>query len=246
MKRSRPRPPSIKLMKFDIRYFESVGSTMDIARDEAASGAAEGLVIQAGEQVSGRGRRGNQWISPKGNLYQSILLRPERPRAEWGQLSFVIAVALLKSLEEIKCHETINLKWPNDVLVQEKKISGILLEAGDGYIIPGIGVNIEHAPEDRSKISDFSNISVDGFRDLFLDQIGRYYDLWQAEGFAQIRDLWLSHAYKMDQVIQARLPNVIYEGVFKGIDAQGNLLLQEKDGSLRTVHSGEILHVPGD
>lgn len=231
------------MIKFDIRYYDSVGSTMDIARDEAMNGAAEGLVIQAGEQVTGRGRRGNQWASPKGNLYQSILLRPKASREQWGQLSFVVAVALAIGTLKCECPQgtVIELKWPNDVMVNGQKLAGILIEAGDDYVIVGTGVNIAHAPEDRAKIQDLFDYSVNDFRDVFLSTLNTYYDQWQTEGFKPIQSLWLERAYRLGEPIQARLPNMIYEGVFEDIDSDGNLLLREESGSLRKINSGEII-----
>ena len=221
---------------FDIHYYESVESTMDIARENLS----HGIVIQGAEQTGGRGRRGNQWVSPKGNLYQSIVLKPQTARDKWGQLSFVIAVALGEACCEIGI-KSYNLKWPNDVLIDGQKLAGILIEAHDGFVIIGTGVNIEKCPDDRAKIHSFSDVSVDEFRDVFLTQISRYYRVWEEHGFAEIRGEWMLHAYKLGETIQARLPNAIYEGVFEGLDENGVLLLREKDGNLRKINSGEII-----
>lgn len=227
----------------DIHIFESVVSTMDIARDMAAEGAPEWTVVQADMQTGGRGRRGNAWISPKGNLYQSIILRPIEDKQSWGQLSFVIAVALAKAAAFIGIpSQDIALKWPNDVLVKGRKLAGILIEARDDCLILGTGVNVAHAPDDRSKISDYNAaITVDDFRDIFLDYIMDYYYLWEIEGFTSIRTTWIACAYKIGETIQARLADRVHEGVFEDLDEQGILLLREKDGFLRKIHSGEII-----
>lgn len=218
---------------------------MDIARDNADNGAAEGYVAQGGTQTGGRGRRGNQWESPIGNLYQSFILRPTRPRHEWGQLSFVIAVALNNALQECGVDKShINLKWPNDVMLDGQKCAGILIEAADDYLIVGTGVNIAVAPEERRKLADYGIIDRDGFRDIFLKNIGKTYDIWQSQGFAPIRAAWLAYAYRLGQDIQARLNDAIYEGVFQDIDDNGTLLLTEKGGTTRKINAGEILYVP--
>jgi len=219
---------------FDIQYFDIVDSTMDVARENLI----HGRVVQAGEQAGGRGRRGNAWASPKGNLYQSIVLKPGTPRETWGQLSFIIAVALGKCIEDkINYH----LKWPNDILINDQKLAGILLEVHDDFVVIGTGVNITHAPDDRAKVSDFWDVSVNDFRDVFLSEIEKYFMMWEEEGFAPIRELWMQHAYKLGENIQARLPNAIYDGVFEGLDDQGILLLRQNDGSLKQINSGEIL-----
>lgn len=218
---------------------------MDIARALADSGAAEGTVIQAGTQTGGRGRRGNQWESPLGNLYQSLILRPGKPKQEWGQLSFVIAVALAGALVRSGiCENHIQLKWPNDVLLDERKAAGILIEASGNHVIIGTGVNIATAPESRGRLSDYMAADRDGFRDMFLDSVGYHYTSWQAQGFETIREEWMRHAYRLGQDIQARLKDAVYEGVFQDIDDNGTLLLAEKDGTTRKINAGEILYVP--
>jgi len=219
---------------FDVHYYDNVPSTMDIARDTLVHGS----VVQAGEQASARGRRGNQWSAPKGNLYQSIVLKPTKPRETWGQLSFVIAVALGKAIEKQTAY---HLKWPNDVLINDQKLAGILIETHDDFVIIGVGVNIKSAPDGCAKIHDFNDMTVNDFRDVFLCEIEKYFNQWQADGFASIRDLWMAYAYRLGETIQARLANVIYEGVFEGLNPQGILLLREKDGYLREINSGEIL-----
>lgn len=221
---------------FQIEYHETVKSTMDIARDDLI----HGRVIQAGEQTGGRGRRGNQWLSPHGNLYQSIILKPESSRQTWGQLSFVIAVALGRACEAHGVSHY-NLKWPNDVLINDKKLAGILIEVQNDFVIIGTGVNIQHCDDDRAKLSDFIDISINDFRDEFLKQITVYFKMWEQEGFASIRELWMENAYRLGDHIQARLPNVTYEGVFEDLDESGVLLLREKNGNLRQINSGEIL-----
>jgi len=215
---------------------------MDLAREDLT----HGRVIQAAEQTSGRGRRGNQWSSPKGNLYQSIVLKPKADCHYWGQLSFVIAVALMKALGTvtIDCPQgtlKLNLKWPNDVLVNDKKLAGILIEAHGDHVIIGTGVNVEMCPDDRAKLHDFCLINVNDFRDIFLDQIKKDVTMWEYEGFAPIRAEWLRHAYRLGEDIQARLPQEVYNGVFEGLNENGVLLLRQKDGSLREIHSGEII-----
>ena len=226
---------------FDIQYYDTVESTMDIARDNLR----HGLVIQAGEQTGGRGRRGNIWTSPHGNLYQSIILKPIIDHKDWGQLSFVIAIALGQTCLQMEC-TAVQLKWPNDVLVNGQKLAGILIEVQGEFVIIGTGVNIEHAPDGRAKIHDCADISVHDFRDAFLTNIDFYYHLWIKEGFNPIRDAWMALAYRLNEKIVARLHNKEYEGIFEDLDENGILLLRQKDGSVMQIHSGEILNVSGN
>ena len=219
---------------------------MNLARAHAEQGGVEGYVVQAAEQTGGRGRRGNQWTSPVGNLYQSIVLRPKCDKHLWGQLSFVVAVALADAAFSCGANaDSLKLKWPNDVLINEQKLAGILIEAHDDFLILGTGVNIMQSPEDRAKAHDFCDLSVEDFRDIFLEKIRIYYTQWNQNGFDDIRGKWLAHAYKLGETIQARLPNAVYEGIFEALDPQGILLLREKDGNLRKISSGEILNHRG-
>lgn len=233
-------------MIFDIRYFETVESTMDIARAAAEQNPVEGLVIQGGEQTGGRGRRGNQWLSPHGNLYQSIVLCPEKDKKEWGQLSFVIAVALANSLLKYGVQKDhIKLKWPNDLLIDGMKAAGILIEAADNFVIIGTGININYAPDDRSKLCDYGINDINVFRDVFLNEIDKTYLVWLSDGFEPVRDQWMDYAYRLGQEIQANLKKQSITGIFHNIDNDGTLLLTDKSGTTRKISSGEIIYVSG-
>ena len=231
------------MKKFDVHYKDSVGSTMDLARDYIQNhDSCDYIVLQGGEQTGGRGRRGNQWLSPYGNLYQSIVLKPHTNRQYWGQLSFVMAVALAQACFEIGIGKNhVQLKWPNDVLIGGQKLAGILIEVDNKHVVIGTGVNIEHCPDNRSKIHDFSTISINEFRDVFLEKIAQCYAQWEKDGFAPIRDQWLGHAYKLKEPILARINTAEFEGVFEGLDLDGTLLLREKDGFIRNINAGEII-----
>ena len=126
---------------FRLLWREKVSSTNDELRALAEKGMAEGLVLVAEEQVAGRGRRGAEWFSPKGeSLAFSVLLRPTEPKGFWSRLSLVAGLAVAEALE--KYVPLAEIKWPNDVLIGGKKIAGILVEAGKDYVIVGIGINV--------------------------------------------------------------------------------------------------------
>ena len=149
MTRTPDLPASYQLVRLD-----SVDSTNEEARRLAASEAAvDGTLVWALSQTAGKGRRGRAWESPGGNLYCSILLRPDCAAAKAAQLSFVAAVAVVEAVTDIAGPALeVRCKWPNDVLVGGRKISGILLEseagAGDEveWVVVGVGVNVAHHP----------------------------------------------------------------------------------------------------
>lgn len=126
---------------FRLLWRERVSSTNDELRALAEKGMAEGLVLVAEEQTAGRGRRGAEWFSPKGeSLAFSVLLRPLDPKAFWHRLSLVAGLAVAEAVERFV--PLAEIKWPNDVLIGGKKIAGILVEAGSDFVIVGIGINV--------------------------------------------------------------------------------------------------------
>src|SRR5258708_4173593 len=140
---------------FLLHRYDTVGSTNDEARQLARDGAPGGTLVWAAAQSAGRGRRGHLWQSPPGNLYLSMVLRPEAPPANAPQLGFVAALALGDALDQLAAPGLqLRYKWPNDLLAGGKKLAGILLEsemaAGGGldFVILGIGVNLVSAPRE--------------------------------------------------------------------------------------------------
>jgi len=219
---------------------------MDEARALATSGVAEGAVVQALTQTSGRGRFGNQWESADGNLLMTVLLRPKKSLQECAQLSFVTAVALAQACDEFGVGG-LQLKWPNDALVNGQKLAGILLEmegSGDApdFLLVGVGVNVASAPEGRAKLQD-QNQDVDAatFREAFLIRLAQWYDVWSRDGFGSVRAAWVKRAYGLGQPITARLTNTQITGTFVDIDKNGALVMTDKEtGKARMISGGEI------
>jgi len=161
-------------IQWSVETFECVQSTQSVAKERAEQGAQEGLVIQALEQTSGQGRHGREWVSPEGNLYLSVLLRPKCMPAQAAQLSFVAALAVSDSIDDYIDDTSLRLlKWPNDVLLDGKKCAGILLETELGsddkvkYLVLGIGVNIVSAPRDVG-------VALQGYTRVIPAQAGIY------------------------------------------------------------------------
>lgn len=235
-----------------IAYFASLPSTMDEARARAQAGCPEGVAVQADEQTAGRGRLGNNWISPKGNLYITVVLRPPRAIAQAGQLSFVTALALADTFATCGVPgDAIRLKWPNDVMMDGRKSAGILLESQmkpDGrcdFILIGTGVNIVAAPEDRACLNDYATgTSVHAFAQKYMGALGKRYGAWLEHGFDPVREAWLEKAYNLGGTINARLPRETLTGVFTGIDMDGALMLDTADKGPLRVPSAEVHFVP--
>lgn len=194
-------------------------------------------------QTAGRGRRARPWASPRGNFHATLVLKPEGPPETVALRSFAAALALRDAVVALSgLPDSLRLKWPNDVLLNGGKLAGILLEStGLGGATPvlciGIGVNLIAAPDpaemEQGAVPPVSLLAETGHRvtpDAFLAALAPAYDAWetvfQARGFAPLRDAWLASAARKGELIRARTGDQTREGVFDGIDDHGNLLLR--------------------
>ncbi|MCC7305191.1 MAG: biotin--[acetyl-CoA-carboxylase] ligase [Alphaproteobacteria bacterium] len=212
-----------------------MSSTQDAARARAISGAAEGLAVQALEQTKGRGRHERPWVSERGNLYLSVLLRPGCDARLIGQTGLVAGLAVAETVRELTGQAPL-LKWPNDVLLESGKCAGILVESeiskhGVEWAVLGIGVNIASAPPGIGAVLSGKAgkpVNINDFRDFLLKNLGLEYGLWRREGFGAIRSRWMNFATAPGTVLSVKTPGSATEGAFEGIDEEGNLLLGGK------------------
>jgi BirA family biotin operon repressor/biotin-[acetyl-CoA-carboxylase] ligase len=248
MTRQRPRlPPGLRLIAYD-----SIGSTNDEAKRLAREGAAEGTLLWALEQTAGRGRRGRIWVSPQGNLYASLILRPDCPASRAAQLGFVTALAIGDALGAICAGPGLSYKWPNDVLINGRKVAGILLESEmieherPSFVVVGVGVNLAAAP--RGTEFPATSILEEGWGTVLpkvilvciVERFRSWHMRWKAEGFAPIREAWLAAAaFLRGEPIRVRLDATSLHGRFLDIDEAGALLL-EAAGERRQVSAGEV------
>lgn len=237
---------------FRPQLYESLDSTNNEAKRQAAAGAPEGTLIVARQQRSGRGRHGRSWQSPPGNLYCSLLLRPPGQLQTAAQLSFVAAVALAQTLDSWIDGARIALKWPNDVLVDGAKISGILLESAAGpggrvdWLVLGVGVNIASHPADPVRPS--ISLHAAGVGGTAADEVLRrltaafepWYACWREQGFAPVHRAWSARASGLGAPIRAQLTSGIVEGIFEGLDAGGALLYRTAGGEQSRIEAGEV------
>lgn len=243
---------------FQVIALDRVGSTNDEAKDRARLGAPEGTVVWALRQENGRGRRGRGWSSPEGNLYTSTILRPGLGPAVTAQLSFVtalaisdLAISLMPSAWPVRC------KWPNDVLVNGRKVSGILLEAEStavgnlDWVVIGAGVNLRHHPRDvetaaTSMLAEGAvDVSVAEALGLYIGHLAARFVEWRCDGFAATRRAWLDRASGLGAPIVVRLADTVVTGVFADLDSDGVLLLDRTDGHGRQRIAAGDVFFPG-
>ncbi|MDA0787557.1 MAG: biotin--[acetyl-CoA-carboxylase] ligase [Proteobacteria bacterium] len=227
-------PPGCQLIVRD-----SVGSTSEEAKALAADGAAGLTVVWAREQTAGRGRHGRSWNSPRGNLYMSVLLRPDCAIAEAPQIGFVVGAAMARAIRAVAGAD-VELKWPNDLLLGGAKLSGILLESAacaDGrldWVVAGIGVNVDSQPDVPGATclrAAGHDITVEALLEAFLPNLVELLGVWARDGFGAIRAVWSALALAVDTELTVKLPDGVKAGVFAGIDERGNLMLATDTGT---------------
>jgi BirA family biotin operon repressor/biotin-[acetyl-CoA-carboxylase] ligase len=224
---------------------EEIGSTNSEALRLAEAGAPEFTLVTARRQSAGRGRRGRAWMSPDSNLYASMVLRPQRPPATASQLSFVAALAVGELLDRLGVRGRIGFKWPNDVLIDGAKVSGILLESGDGHVVAGIGVNLAHYPvgtayPTTSVAVAGGQIDVERALARLVAALLGWYGRWLAGGFAPIRAAWLERAHGLGHEVHVTLHDGATDsGVFSALDESGALVLT-RAGTTRKITAGDV------
>jgi len=213
---------------------------------------AEGTTLVAEQQTSGRGRRGRSWFSAAESLACSVVLKPRVPLGEASTLTLVAAVAVHHALS--RWIFNVRIKWPNDLLVGERKLCGILTESRSQggtlqALVVGIGLNISAPkqgwPQDIAhlacSVNEFSTTPLD--RDDCLQAItesfDHYYRLWQTQGFAPLREAWQAAHAHQDQAITIAGSGALRHGIARGLDHDGALLLETSDGMERVI-CGEV------
>ncbi|MEM5472584.1 biotin--[acetyl-CoA-carboxylase] ligase [Hoeflea sp. AS60] len=240
----------------DFRHIElgDVSSTNLECIERARAGDAGRLWITAVRQTGGRARRGRAWVSEPGNLYSSLLLIDPCPWEAMASLPLAVTLAVHGAIASVlpgETAETLRIKWPNDMLIDGHKTSGILIEAeqlpdGRRAVVIGCGVNIAHFPDSSlypaTCLMDQGSAATP--QELFarlvvcMDQTLNDWD--QGRGLTGIRDAWIERAQGIGQPVTVNLPDRQIRGLFDGIDDEGRLLLAMPDGNRQMIASGDV------
>jgi BirA family transcriptional regulator, biotin operon repressor / biotin---[acetyl-CoA-carboxylase] ligase len=244
-------------MGHEIHYFKEVNSTNDVARELAENGAAEGSIVIAESQRSGKGRRGKKWISPSGGLWMTIILRPDVPPIKAPQLTLVTGVAVAKTLDE-ECGLDVGIKWPNDILIGDKKVCGILTEvkADMGtvdYVLVGIGIDLNvdvdifppKLREGATSLKRELEREIQGAQlvQRFLQNFEVTYNQFKEGKFQEILRDWRRLSKTIGSYVEIHKKGRTVRGYAVGINKDGILILEHDDGTLRKVISGECIHI---
>jgi BirA family biotin operon repressor/biotin-[acetyl-CoA-carboxylase] ligase len=242
----------------EIHYFKKVDSTNDVAKELAEEGAPEGTIVIAEQQTRGKARHGKTWLSPEGGVWMTMILRPKVPPSKAPLLTLVTGVAAATTIYH-EFNINVGIKWPNDILIGDKKACGILTEAksdsGDlEYVVVGIGIDLnvdvdQFPPDLRFGATSLKNEMDRELRGASLVQkfLKNFEDLYEdfKEGkFPEILAEWRRMSKTIGRKVEVRKTGRVVYGEAVGINKDGVLILELEDGSLRKVLSGECIHLP--
>jgi BirA family transcriptional regulator, biotin operon repressor / biotin---[acetyl-CoA-carboxylase] ligase len=232
-----------------VLYYPQTTSTNHLAKDEARAGAPEGTVVIAGEQTLGRGRRERSWISPPGNLALSFVLYPTIKYLP--SLIMVASLSTARAVTEVTGLET-GIKWPNDVLINGKKVCGILVESevrGSrvDYAVTGIGVNVNIRMADYPEVAAIATSLYDEIgREVSLVSLARAL-LRELDGLYQgllagraVIEAWRERLVTLGREVSVVSADATYSGVAESVDRDGSLVVRRSDGSLSRVVAGDV------
>jgi len=256
-----------KLLPFEVRYQlntkilgnkvihqESLTSTMDIAFRLGMENEPEGTVVCAENQTKGKGRLGRSWVSPKGKgVYMSIILRPSMSPADVSKLTLLSAVAVCEAVNHV-CDVGAKIKWPNDILVNDKKIAGILTELSAEmdrvrFVVVGVGVNVNTSlgmlPERATslKIKKRKNISRVVLVQEILRHLERWYMVLQSEGFTPVTQRWKQLSSTLGQRIRIADGSGEIEGEAIDLDQSGGLVIRNDMGMTVKRITGDVIQI---
>jgi BirA family biotin operon repressor/biotin-[acetyl-CoA-carboxylase] ligase len=231
-------------------HLDTIGSTNDLARDHAAGGAPAGTVVLAEEQTAGRGRQGRTWVAPRGRaLTLSVVVRADGESLALLPLTAAVAVCqACEAVASVRCA----VKWPNDVWIDERKVSGILIEARpqEGWAVVGIGLNVDTAMEELPaelrqsatslRIATGAEVGRERALGALLEQLAK----WTTAGRDRLLDAYRERDALTGRAIAWTAGRDRFEGEASGVDDEGNLVVFTADGQRHALGAGEVHLVP--
>ena len=238
-----------KFVGRQLYYYHQLTTTMETAKELVRKGAAEGAVIIAGTQTSGRGRIGRTWLSPEGSLAMSVILKPSLDKLP--QLIMIASLAVVRAIKQVTGIET-QIKWPNDVLIKGKKVCGILIEneVNEGkvnFAIIGIGINVNFDPLAFPEIAEIATslshtigteISKVELISTLLCELEKLY--LESQAGAPVYREWQGKMETLGRWIQVKTGDTVEQGKAETVTEKGNLIMRRADGSLVEIVVGDV------
>lgn len=239
----------------NVYTYEQVDSTNTIAKKMASQGQEEGSFIIAEEQLKGKGRMGREWLSPQGKgIWISFILRPDILPMQASQITFVVVAGILQGIKKYTGAQ-VKIKWPNDLLLNRKKITGILTEISAeieriNYIIAGVGINVGQEPEDfppeiRERASSLEaetgeEINHNKLVQTIISEMEKVYFLYKEEGFEEILKIWRENNITLGRRVRAITMDGQIKGLAENIDQEGFLIIKEDSGEVHKIMAGDV------
>ena len=241
--------------KFNLIKLKTVKSTnLELKKMISSNTSINNLCLIADNQTEGYGRRKTKWFSYKGNIHLSFLLKPKCKINEINQLSFMASISIGEALKKIKNNINIKYKWPNDIILNKKKIGGIIIETSSyinkkiKWVIIGIGLNLKKSPnlrQNQFKASSLSKekiyINKNNFINSYIESFYRNYELWKKKGFNFIKKKWISNAYKKNDEIVIKYQKNYIKGKIVNLLKNGGIKLKIKNKTKEIFYGDQII-----
>ncbi len=243
-----------KMAGSHLLYFDVVGSTNIEAKKQAENGAPEGLLVVADKQEAGRGRRGRSWESPAGvNIFMTLLLRPSFSPGKASMITLVMALSVAQAVSEA-AGLTAKIKWPNDVVVNKKKVVGILTELTMEtdyiqYLVCGVGINVNQMSFPETIAQTATSLYLEGGRQVnragliekVMERFEENYEIFlRTEDMSGLTEPYNRLLVNKEERVRVLDPKGEYDGLSRGINEMGELIVEKQDGSEENVYAGEV------
>ena len=222
---------------WDIHTVEQCHSTQDLVRQSLQDNLYSSWpCIRTEMQNNGQGRRGRVWDFNAGDLAFSLSVRPTCALSHWASISLVAGLAMIEACSI----DSLQLKWPNDIIREGKKVAGILCDIEGGSVIIGIGVNLQpQMHDDRAHVEVSKN--ADQLMRSFLSIFECYFDEWNKNGFSVLKERWLLNSFPIGENISIKCGEDIEKGTFQGVMDDGSLLFMDGNDRIKQLSAGEII-----
>lgn len=239
----------------DFRYLEITDSTNEDCIRFMQGGAEHGLVVAAGQQLAGKGRRGRSWNSPPGeSVYMTLGLRPDFEPDKASMLTLVMAMAVVRAIEKVTGIKDVGIKWPNDIVVNARKVSGILtemriLEKRIDCVVIGVGINVNNRGFSTELTQTATSLSLSCGREFkteeiiarVLESFEYYYDKFVKKcDMSTIMEEYVEKMLNKDREVRVLDPHGEFMAVARGINEKGELLVEKEDGTVEAIYAGEV------
>ncbi|AOZ90711.1 biotin--[acetyl-CoA-carboxylase] ligase [Bacillus xiamenensis] len=231
-----------------IFQYDTIDSTNNEAKRLIQQGETPLFAVYARQQTAGRGRLGRPWETPTGNVAVTMTVKPPKDLSTQSTIAPMTALAIYDVLKPLmRAEDRLAIKWPNDILINEAKVSGTLIEADRSAIYIGVGINVEtkpeHVPYKTICLSELAEVKAEKLVTELTAAFEKYYTRWQHEGFGTLTSLYNKRLFRLNQPLRISLDRekqTWQEGICCGVNQDGHLQLKDDQGHMKAHSAGDI------